>query len=133
MFHPKEVNAVEENRNTYTIYDNNEIGKVKISEEVIAIIAGVAATDVEGVASISGGITRELILKAGVKKLSKGVKAEVVDGDVNISIGINLEYGYSVVETSKNVQEKIKFQIEGMTGLSVANVNVKVVSVSVPN
>lgn len=133
MFHPKEVNAVEENRNTYTIYDNNEIGKVKISEEVIAIIAGVAATDVEGVASISGGITRELILKAGVKKLSKGVKAEVVDGDVNISIGINLEYGYSVVETSKNVQEKIKFQIEGMTGLSVANVNVKVASVSVQN
>lgn len=124
---------MEENRNTYTIYDNNEIGKVKISEEVIAIIAGVAATDVEGVASISGGITRELILKAGVKKLSKGVKAEVVDGDVNISIGINLEYGYSVVETSKNVQEKIKFQIEGMTGLSVANVNVKVASVSVQN
>lgn len=124
---------MEENRNTYTIYDNHEIGKVKISEDVIAIIAGVAATDVEGVASITGGITRELILKTGVKKLSKGVKAEVVEGSVNIIIAVNLEYGYNVVETSKDVQEKIKFQIESMTGLNVANVNVKIASVNVPN
>lgn len=124
---------MEEKRNTYTIYDNHEIGKVKISDDVIAIIAGVAATDVEGVSSISGGITRELILKTGVKKLSKGVKAEVADGSVNIYIGVNLEYGYNVVETSKDVQEKIKFQIESMTGLKVANVNVKIASVSVPN
>lgn len=124
---------MEENRNTYTIYDNHEIGKVKISEDVIAIIAGVAATDVEGVSSITGGITRELILKTGVKKLSKGVKAEVVEGSVNIAISVNLEYGYNVVETSRDVQEKIKFQIESMTGLNVANVNVKIASVNVPD
>lgn len=122
---------MEEKRNTYTIYDNEEIGTVKISEEVIAIIAGVAATDVEGVASIAGGITRELILKTGVKKLSKGVNAEVVEGDVKIMIAINLEYGYNLMETSKAVQEKIKFQIEGMTGLKVSGVNVKIASVNV--
>lgn len=123
---------MEETRNTYTIYKDDDIGKVKISDEVIAIIAGVAATDVEGVASIAGGITRELILKTGVKKLSKGVSAEVVDGNVRIVIAINLQYGYNLVDISKDVQEKIKFQIESMTGLNVSGVNVKIASVNVP-
>lgn len=123
---------MEENRTTYTIYDNNEIGKVKISEEVIAIIAGVAATDVEGVASIAGGITRELILKTGTKKLAKGVTAKIEENNVDIFIAINLEYGYNLLETTKKVQEKIKFQIEGMTGLTASNINVKIASVSVP-
>lgn len=122
---------MEENRNTYTIYDNNEIGKVKISDDVIAIIAGVAATDVEGVASIGAGITRELVIKSGVKKLQKAVVADVIDGMVDIRISVNLKYGYSVIETSKDVQEKIKYQIEGMTGLSVSSVNVQIASVDV--
>lgn len=125
---------MEEKRTTYTIYDNNEIGKVKISEDVIGIIAGVAATDVEGVASIAGGITRELILKTGVKKLAKGVHATVLeDGSVDVVVAINLEYGCNLLESTKKVQEKVKFQIEGMTGLTVANVNVRIASVSVPN
>lgn len=127
----QEVFTLEENRNTYTIYDNNEIGKVKISDDVIAIIAGVAATDVEGVASIGAGITRELVIKSGVKKLQKAVVADVIDGMVDIRISVNLKYGYSVIETSKDVQEKIKYQIEGMTGLSVSSVNVQIASVDV--
>jgi len=123
----------EEKRTTITIYEEKGMGKVKISEEVLAIIAGVAATDVEGVASISGGITRQTILKAGVKRLSKGVTANIVEDKVNIVIGVNLNYGSNVLEVSKAVQEKIKFQIEGMTDLPVGAVSVRVESVDVPN
>ena len=124
---------MEEQRNIYTIYHNKELGKVRITDDVIATIAGVAATDVEGVASLLGGITRELILKTGVKKLAKSVNAKIVDEEVVVNIAINLDYGYSVIDISKDVQDKIKMQIEGMTGLTVSAVNVKVASVNVPN
>ena len=66
-----------------------------------------------------------------MKKLQKAVIADVIDGMVEICIAINLKYGYSVIETSKDVQEKIKHQIEGMTGLEVSSVNVKIASVDV--
>ena len=122
---------MEQNTNTYTIYHSEGLGKVKISDDVIAIIAGVAATDVEGVGSIGPSITRDTILKSGVKKIKNAVAAEVVENKVTISIAANLEYGTNVLETSRNIQEKIKYQIEGMTGLEVVAVNVKIASVDI--
>ena len=65
-------------RNTYTIYDDNTVGTVQIADEVVAIIAGLAATEVDGVASMGGNITNELVGKLGMKSLSKGVKVEVL-------------------------------------------------------
>jgi uncharacterized alkaline shock family protein YloU len=121
-----------EERNTYTIKEDVNLGEVKIADEVVAIIAGLAAMEVEGVSSMSGNTTRELIGKLGMKTLSKGVKVDVLEGIVTVSLALTLKYGYSLVSVSNKVQEKVKAAIENMTGLTVADVNIRVMGVDVP-
>lgn len=116
-------------RDTYTIYDDKSIGTVQIADEVVAIIAGLAATEVEGVASMNGNITKELVGKLGMKNLSKGVKVDVLEHVVCVDLNLNLEYGYSIPETCKKVQERVKTAIENMTGLQVSDVNISIASV----
>ena len=116
-------------RNIYTIQNDASKGEIKIADEVVAIIAALAATEVEGVASMAGNITNELIGKLGMKNLSKGVKVDVLEGIVPVSLALNLKYNYSIVEVSARVQEKVKNAIENMTGLEVADVNIKVAGV----
>ena len=121
-----------EERNTYTIQTEENLGEVKIADEVVAIIAGLAATEVEGVSSMTGNATRELVSKLGMKSLSKGVKVDVLDGIVTVSMVLNLNYGYSIKDTTQKVQEKVKAAIENMTGLEVADVNIRVAGVDMP-
>ena len=116
-------------RNIYTIQNDASKGEIKIADEVVAIIAALAATEVEGVASMAGNITNELIGKLGMKNLSKGVKVDVLEGIVTVSLGSNVKYNCSIVEVSARVQEKVKNAIENMTGLEVADVNIKVAGV----
>lgn len=116
-------------RNIYTIQNDASKGEIKIADEVVAIIAALAATEVEGVSSMAGNITNELIGKLGMKNLSKGVKVDVLEGIVTVSLALNLKYNYSIVEVSARVQEKVKNAIENMTGLEVADVNIKVAGV----
>ena len=123
----------EDERNIYTIQNDAGKGEVKIADEVVAIIAALAATEVEGVASMAGNITNELISRLGMKNLSKGVKVDVLEGVVTVSLTLNLKYNYSVVEVSGKVQEKVKNAIENMTGLEVADVNIKVAGVEMEN
>jgi len=123
-------NMAKEDRNTYTIHADGSLGEVQIADEVVAIIAGLAATEVEGVASMIGNSTKEIIEKFGVKSLSKGVKVDVLEGVVSLDLAINLDYGYSVLDTSSKVQEKVRAAIENMTGLEVAQVNVRVAGVT---
>lgn len=85
--------------------------------------------DVEGVSSMAGNATRELISKLGMRTLSKGVRVDVLDGVVTVALALNLKYGYSIMEVCKKVQDKVKTAIENMTGLSVADVNIRIVSV----
>lgn len=113
-----------EERNTYTIQADESLGEVKIADEVVAMIAGLAAMEVEGVASMAGNATRELISKLGMKSLSKGVKVDVLEGVVTVSLSLNLKYGYSIKDITTKVQEKVKAAIENMTGLEVADVNI---------
>lgn len=120
-------------RNIYMIQNDAGKGEVKIADEVVAIIAALAATEVEGVASMAGNITNELISRLGMKNLSKGVKVDVLEGVVTVSLTLNLKYNYSVVEVSGKVQEKVKNAIENMTGLEVADVNIKVAGVEMEN
>ena len=120
-------------RTTYTIQNDAELGEVKIADEVVAIIAALAATEVEGVASMAGNITNELISKLGMKNLSKGVKVDVLEGIVTVSLALNLKYNYSIVETTAKVQEKVKSAIENMTGLEVADINIRVAGVEMEN
>ena len=114
---------------TYDIQNEAGLGDVKIADEVVAIIAGLAATEVEGVASMAGNITNELISKMGMKKLSRGVKVDVLEGVVTVSLALNLKYNYSIVDVTARVQEKVKSAIENMTGLEVADINIRVAGV----
>lgn len=119
-------------RSTYTIKEDENLGEVKIADEVVAIIAGLAAMEVDGVASMSGNATRELISRLGMKSLSKGVKVDVLEGIVTVSLKLNLKYGYNVMDICRKVQEKVKAAIENMTGLTVADVNIRIAGVDVP-
>ena len=116
-------------RNIYTIQDDSSMGEVKIADEVVGIIAALAATEVEGVASMAGNITNELISRLGMKNLSKGVKVDVLECVVTVSLALNMKYNYSIMDVSAKVQEKVKSAVENMTGLEVADVNVKVAGV----
>ena len=118
-----------EDRKAYMIKDDN-LGEVRIADEVVAIIAGLAATEVEGVSSMAGNITNELVSKLGMKNLSKGVKVLVTDRSVDVDLALNIEYGYSIMKVSEKVQEKVKAAIENMTGLEVAMVNIRIASVN---
>ena len=118
-------------RNTYTIQNDASLGEVKIADEVVAIIAALAATEVDGVASMAGNITNELISRLGMKNLSKGVKVDVLEDVVCVDLALNIKYGYNILETSKTVQERVKAAIENMTGLTVSDVNVRIASVEI--
>ena len=107
-----------------------KITTAQIAAEPVAIIAGPAATEADGVASMAGNITNELVSKLGMKNLSKGVKVDVLDGVVCVDLALNLKYGYEIPATCKNVQEKVKTAIENMTGLEVSDVNVAIAGVN---
>ena len=92
-----------EKRTTYKIQDLEGIGEVDIADDVVTIIAGLAATEVEGVASMA------------------------------VDLALNIEYGKNILETSRKVQEKVKSSIENMTGLEVADVNIHIASVDMEN
>ena len=119
-----------ENRNTINI-KSDESGEIKVADEVVAIIAGLAATEVEGVSSMAGNITNELVSKLGKKSLSKGIRVKVEDGIVNVNVALNIAYGYSVPKTCKKAQEKVKAAIENMTGLEVEKVDIQISNVSI--
>lgn len=120
----------DENQTGYTL-ENGNMGQVQIADEVVAIITGLAATEVEGVASMAGNITNELVSKLGKKSLSKGIRVKVEDGIVNVNVALNIAYGYSVPKTCKKVQEKVKAAIENMTGLEVEKVDIQIANVSI--
>ena len=83
----------QDNRGTHRIYENGKVGEVQIADEVVAIIAGLAATEVEGVSSMAGNITNELVGKLGMKNLSKGVRVEVLEGAVSVELALHMQYG----------------------------------------
>lgn len=117
-----------ESRKAYMIKDDN-LGEVRIADEVVAIIAGLAATEVDGVSSMAGNITNELVSKLGMKSLSKGIRVEVLDGVVGVDVALNIAYGFAIPEVSSKVQEKVKSAVENMTGLTVSNVNIRIAAV----
>ena len=117
-----------ESRKTFNI-KSDQPGEVKIADEVVAIIAGLATTEVEGVSSMAGNITNEIVSRLGMKSLSKGIQVEVSDNEVMVDVAINIAYGYSIPDVSTKVPEKVKTMIESMTGLEVAKINVRIASV----
>lgn len=109
----------------------NEIGSIKITDEVVAIIAGIAAIELPGVAGMSGGIVGGIAEMLGRKNLSKGVKVEVGEREAAIDLYIIVEYGCRIPEVAWNIQEKVKKSVETMTGLNVIEVNIHVQGVNI--
>lgn len=119
----------EKREGSYTIHENVNIGEVRVADEVVAIIAGLAATEVEGVESMNGNITNEIVSKLGLKTLSKGVKVTVSESSVVVDLALCIKYGVEIPKVSAKVQEKVRTAIESMTGLTVSAVNVKIAGI----
>lgn len=103
---------------------------IKISEEVVKIIAGLAAHEVEGVAGMSGGLVGNIAQILGRKDLSRGVKVEVGEKEAALDISIIVQYGASIPAVAQQVQEAVKQAVESMTGLNVVEANIHVQGVS---
>ena len=119
---------MEEKRKSLKIKED-QMGVIRVADDVVSIIAGLAATEVEGVASMAGNITNEIVAKTGIKNLAKGIRVEVLDGIVTVDVNLNIRYGYAIPEVSGNVQERVRTAIETMTGLEVGPINVRIASV----
>lgn len=121
---------MESQKTTYIEHNHSDLGEVQISNDVFAIISAMAAMEVDGVVAMAGNVTAELVSKLGMKKLSKGVRVDVIDNDVMIDLSIILRINENIVAISKKVQDKVKTTVENMTGKNVANVNVNIASVA---
>ena len=102
------------------------IGSVRIADEVVSTIAGLAATEIEGIAGMSGGIAGGIAEMLGRKNFSKGVKVEVGEKEAAVDLYIIVKYGARIPDVAITAQENVKSAIESMTGLSVVEVNVHV-------
>ena len=117
----------EVNQNALT--HDQGIGTVQIADDVIAVIVGIAATEVEGISALGDNITNELMNKVGIKNISKGVKVNIVEDRIDVEVSLTVGYGYNIPATCAKVQEKIKNTVENMTGLKVKGVNVRITGV----
>ncbi|MGI5901966.1 MAG: Asp23/Gls24 family envelope stress response protein [Desulfitobacteriia bacterium] len=108
------------------------IGSVKIADEVIEVIAGMAASEVEGVAEMSGSFVGDIanIFSRGKSSSTKGIKVEVGENEATIDLFLGVEYGVSIPDVAQKVQEAVKNAVEGMTGLNVLEINIHIQGVS---
>lgn len=116
-------------KNTVVLKNEENVGVVQIADDVVAMIASLAATEVEGVSAMAGNITNELMSKVGVKNLTKGVKVDVLENNVTVDLAVTMEYGYNIPATCQRVQTKVKAAIENMTGLNCSDVNIRIAGV----
>ena len=121
----------ETDKSTVVLKAEENVGVVQIADDVVAMIASLAATEVDGVSAMAGNITNELMSKVGMKKLSKGVRVVVTGRSVRVDLAVTMEYGYNIPATCHQVQAKVKAAIENMTGLSCTDVNIRIAGVSV--
>ena len=110
---------------------SNEMGSIRIADEVVSTVAGIAAGEAEGIFNMSGKWGADIVEKFGKKNFSKGIKVEVNEDQTNIDIFVVIKYGYTIPEVAENVQNSVRSAVETMTGLKVAAVNVHVVSVAI--
>lgn len=100
---------------------------IQISNDVVAVIAGVAVSEVQGVSGMSGGFAGGITeVLSGKKNLAKGIKVEINEGIAKIDVNIIVEYGSRIPDVAFEIQNRVKKAVEAMTGLNVSNVNVHV-------
>lgn len=110
--------------------EQTSMGSIRIADEVVRIIAGLAATEVQGVAGMSGGLAGGITEILGRKNLSKGVKVEVGEKEAAVDIYVIVDYGAKIPDIASEIQQKVKKAINDMTGLNVIEVNVHIQGVS---
>ena len=115
--------------NGAVLLKEENMGVVQIADDVVALIASLAAVEIKGVNAMAGNISNELMSKVGMKKLTKGVRVFVVDGKVRVDLAVTMDYGFNIPETCKQVQAKVKTAIENMTGLECTDVNIRIAGV----
>lgn len=111
--------------------EERDTGKIKIESDVVAMIAGLAAADTEGIASMSGGITEGLAKRVSGKNVTKGVRVEMGETETAIDLRVIVKYGFKIHEVAQNLQQNVKDAVESMTGLQVVEVNVHVEGVEI--
>lgn len=109
----------------------NELGNIKIADDVVKTIAAHAAQDVEGVYKLSGGVADEVSKMLGKKRPTNGVKVEVGEKECSIEVFIVIEYGYPVSEVAYNVQKSVLKNVTELTGLKVVEINVYVQDIKI--
>lgn len=119
--------------NGVVLKEEENVGVVQIADDVVAMIASLATTEVEGVSAMAGNITNELMSKVGMKSLTKGVKVDVLENNVTIDLAVTMEYGYNIPATCQKVQAKVKNAVENMTGLNCTDVNIRIAGVNMKN
>lgn len=122
---------IEKDKKAVVLKNEENVGVVQIADDVVAMIASLATTEVEGVCAMFGNITNELMSRVGMKKLTKGVKVEVLNNSVVVFLAVTVEYGYNIPATCQKVQAKVKAAIENMTGLNCTDVNIRIAGVKV--
>jgi uncharacterized alkaline shock family protein YloU len=110
---------------------NTSEDKIKISEDVIATIAGIAASEMENLASMSGGFVDGIAGMLGRKTLSKGIKVDMKEEGVALDLSLVLQYGCKIHEVAKSIQERVRLAIEDMTGIKVLAVNINIIGLNV--
>lgn len=105
---------------------------VRISPEVIGIIAGIAAQEVDGITGMSGGIVDGIAEKLGRKDFSKGIKVRLEGEAVSLDISVIVDYGVRIMETANKLKHKVRTTIEEVTGLPVAAININVIGINLP-
>lgn len=120
-------------KSTLVLKEEENVGVVQIADDVVAMIASLATTEVEGVSAMAGNITNELMSKVGMKNLTKGVKVEVMENNVVIDLAVTMEYGYNIPATCQKVQAKVKTAVENMTGLNCTDVNIRIAGINMKN
>lgn len=111
------------------VQNNEDASTVQIANDVVATIAGIAASEIDGVVSMSGSMVSGLSQMLGKKQLTKGVKVEITDSDVVLDISIVVEYGKKIPEVAGAIQKAVASAVGDMTGLNVVAVNVHVAAV----
>ena len=120
----------QKNKDIHTINSGTK-GVVQIADEVISVIAALAATEVDGVYSLAGGVTYDKASRAGARALSRGVRTVIEGKTVSVRLVLIMKYDYSIPETTAKVQERVKSALENMTGLSVSHVDVSIADVQI--
>ncbi len=124
--------AATEKETNVKVVKKDSLGSIRIADEVVSVIAGLAATEIDGIAGMSGGLVGGIAEMLGRKNFAKGVKVEVGEKETAVDLYIIVKYGVRIPDVALAAQENVKQAIETMTGLSVVEVNVHVQGVGFP-